>query len=251
MKGNPGVAAGHYLVGDHIDHHVVVLNVFATFQLALGLGIAWRPTSGSRSPRRSRGLWPSGGPARVRRHPGGTASPVNGAPRPASSTRSAPSCSGPPTVNPVRPPWPTAPGPLPGQGRLALALGQPGRVRPARPLGAPGAISDVLRDGADGAPAWLAWIETDAASARTMMAGPPPSCQRPARPGGRRRRPVRARLPRPSSWPSSWPPRGGWPRAWASSSPARRLTPNPARCSPCSPWPSGPQPTPAVTAEEA
>ena len=30
---------------------------------------------------------------------------------------------------------------------------------------APGAISDVLTDGADGAPAWLAWIDTHAASA--------------------------------------------------------------------------------------
>jgi hypothetical protein len=30
---------------------------------------------------------------------------------------------------------------------------------------APGAISDMLTDGADGAPAWLAWIDTHAASA--------------------------------------------------------------------------------------
>ena len=32
----------------------------------------------------------------------------------------------------------------------------------------------------------------------------------------------------------------GWPRAWASSSPAWPPTPNPARCWPCWPWPSGP-----------
>ena len=44
--GNPGVVAGPITWSANlIDHHVVVLNaIFATVQLALGLGIAWRPT---------------------------------------------------------------------------------------------------------------------------------------------------------------------------------------------------------------
>ena len=44
--GNPGVVAGPITwSASLIDHHVVVLNaIFATIQLALGLGIAWRPT---------------------------------------------------------------------------------------------------------------------------------------------------------------------------------------------------------------
>src|SRR5439155_10045843 len=44
--GNPGVVAGPITwSASLIDHHVVVLNaIFATVQLALGLGIAWRPT---------------------------------------------------------------------------------------------------------------------------------------------------------------------------------------------------------------
>src|SRR5204862_294952 len=44
--GNPGVMAGPITWSANlIDHHVVVLNaIFATIQLALGLGIAWRPT---------------------------------------------------------------------------------------------------------------------------------------------------------------------------------------------------------------
>src|ERR1700751_6317421 len=44
--GNPGVVAGPITWSANlIDHHVIVLNaIFATVQLALGLGIAWRPT---------------------------------------------------------------------------------------------------------------------------------------------------------------------------------------------------------------
>src|SRR5579864_9309477 len=45
-RGNPAVVAGPITwSASLIDHHVVVLNAaFATIQLALGLGIAWRPT---------------------------------------------------------------------------------------------------------------------------------------------------------------------------------------------------------------
>src|SRR4029077_15094277 len=44
--GNPAVVAAPITWSANlIDHHVVVLNaLFATIQLALGLGIAWRPT---------------------------------------------------------------------------------------------------------------------------------------------------------------------------------------------------------------
>jgi hypothetical protein len=45
-QGNPAVIAGPVTWSARlIDHHVVVLNaIFATTQLLLGLGIAWRPT---------------------------------------------------------------------------------------------------------------------------------------------------------------------------------------------------------------
>jgi hypothetical protein len=45
-QGNPAVIAGPVTWSARlIDHHVVVLNaIFATIQLLLGLGIAWRPT---------------------------------------------------------------------------------------------------------------------------------------------------------------------------------------------------------------
>src|ERR1700745_1734058 len=55
--GNPGVAAAPITwSASLIDHHVVVLNaIFATIQLALGLGIAWRPTV--RLPLRASRAW--------------------------------------------------------------------------------------------------------------------------------------------------------------------------------------------------
>ena len=116
-----------------IDHHVVVLNaLFATVQLALGLGIAWRPTvrlALAASIGWSLAVWWLGeGFGGIL---AGTASPVNGAPGRSSSTRSSPSCSGPRTATPPPRPRPDACRAPPGPGALAGPLGQPGRLRPA------------------------------------------------------------------------------------------------------------------------
>src|SRR6185437_13857179 len=83
--GNPGVVAGPITwSASLIDHHVVVLNaIFATIQLALGLGIAWRPTvrlALAASVAWSLAVWWLGeGFGGIL---AGTASPVNGAPGP-------------------------------------------------------------------------------------------------------------------------------------------------------------------------
>src|SRR6476660_3823317 len=83
--GNPAVIATPITWSANlIDHHVVVLNtLFATIQLALGLGIAWRPTlrlALAASIAWSLAVWWLGeGFGGIL---AGTASPVNGAPGP-------------------------------------------------------------------------------------------------------------------------------------------------------------------------
>src|ERR1700751_6040959 len=83
--GNPGEVAGPITwSASLIDHHVVVLNaIFATIQLALGLGIAWRPTlrlALAASIAWSLAVWWLGeGLGGVL---AGTTSPLNGAPGP-------------------------------------------------------------------------------------------------------------------------------------------------------------------------
>src|SRR5271154_3614698 len=82
-QGNPAVVAGPITwSAGFIDHHLAVLNgLFATIQLALGLGIAWRPTvrlALGASVAWALGVWWLGeGLGGVL---AGTASPVNGAP---------------------------------------------------------------------------------------------------------------------------------------------------------------------------
>src|SRR6266702_740959 len=167
--GNPGVVAGPITWSANlIDHHVVVLNaIFATIQLALGLGIAWRPTlrlALAASVAWSLAVWWLGeGFGGIL---AGTASPVNGAPGPvilyailAVLLWPADRDPGAPSVaervigrRPAQAVWLVLWGSL-----AAFALLPASR--------APGAISDMLTDGADGAPAWLAWIDTHAASA--------------------------------------------------------------------------------------
>ena len=167
--GNPGVVAGPITwSASLIDHHVVVLNaIFATIQLALGLGIAWRPTlrlALAASVAWSLSVWWLGeGLGGIL---AGTASPVNGAPGPvilyailavllwpADRDPGAPSVAGRATgYRPAQAVWLVLWGSL-----AAFALLPASR--------APGAISDMLTDGADGAPVWLAWIDTHAASA--------------------------------------------------------------------------------------
>jgi len=168
-RGNPAVVATPITWSANlIDHHVAVLNaVFATVQLALGLGIAWRPTvrlALAASVAWSLVVWWLGeGFGGIL---AGTASPVNGAPGPvvlyavlavllwpADRDPSAPFVAGRAVGRRVaRATWLVLWGSL-----AAFALLPASR--------APGAMSEMLSDGASGAPAWLAWIDTHAASA--------------------------------------------------------------------------------------
>ena len=167
--GNPGVVAGPITwSASLIDHHVVVLNaIFATTQLALGLGIAWRPTlklALAASVAWSLAVWWLGeGFGGIL---AGTASPVNGAPGPvilyailavllwpADRDPGAPFVAG------------RATGRRPAQAVWLVVWGSLAAFALLPASRAPGAISDMLTDGADGAPAWLAWIDTHAASA--------------------------------------------------------------------------------------
>jgi len=167
--GNPAVVAGPIAWSANlIDHHVVVLNaIFATIQLALGLGIAWRPTARlalAASVAWSLAVWWLGeGFGGIL---AGTASPVNGAPGPvvlyailavllwpADRDPDAPSVAGRFIGRrPAQAVWLILWGSL-----AAFALLPASRAR--------GTISGLLSGGADGAPAWLAWIDTHAASA--------------------------------------------------------------------------------------
>ena len=167
--GNPAmVAVPITWSANLIDHHVVVLNaIFATIQLALGLGIAWRPTvrlALAASIAWSLAVWWLGeGFGGIL---AGTASPVNGAPGPVvlyavlavllwpvGRDPAAPFVAGRAIGRrPAQAVWPVLWGSL-----AVFALLPASR--------APGAISDMTSDGASGAPAWLAWIDTRAASA--------------------------------------------------------------------------------------
>jgi len=168
-QGNPAVIAGPITWSANlIDHHVVMLNaVFATIQLALGLGIAWRPTvrlALAASIAWSLAVWWLGeGFGGIL---AGTASPVSGAPGPvvfyailavllwpADRDPGAPSVAG------------RAVGRRPAQAVWLVLWGSLAAFALLPAARAPGAISDMISDGASGAPAWLAWIDTHAASA--------------------------------------------------------------------------------------
>jgi hypothetical protein len=168
-QGNPGVVA-HPITwsASLIDHHMVVLNaIFATIQLALGLGIAWRPTlklALAGSIVWSLAVWWLGeGLGGIL---AGAASPVNGAPgavilyailavllwpadRDPAASYVAARTLGRPAAQAI---W------LVVWGSLAAFA-----VLPA--TRAPGAISGMISDASGGAPAWLAWIDNHAASA--------------------------------------------------------------------------------------
>ena len=154
--GNPAVVAAPIAWSANlIDHHVVVLNaIFATIQLGLGLGIAWRPTvrlALAASIAWSLAVWWLGeGFGGVL---AGTSGPVNGAPGPvvlyavlavllwpADRDPDAPSVAGRFIGRrSARAVWLVLWGSL-----AAFALLPASR--------APGTISDLLSDGADGAP---------------------------------------------------------------------------------------------------
>ena len=133
--GNPAVVAGPITWSANlIDHHVVVLNaIFATIQLALGLGIAWRPTlrlALAASIAWSLAIWWLGeGFGGIL---AGTASPVNGAPGPVILYAVLAVLLWPADRDPgARLSGRPRRRPPPGPGRLARPVGQPGRVRAA------------------------------------------------------------------------------------------------------------------------
>src|SRR5580693_3058893 len=168
-RGNPAVIADPITWSARLtDHHVVAMNaIFATIQLLLGLGIAWRPTvrlALGASVAWALGVWWFGeGLGSVLT---GNASPLNGAPGavilyallavllwPADRDRAAPFIAGRAVGRRVAQAlW------LVLWASLAFFALQPA----AR---APRAISGMISNMASGQPGWLAWIDHHAASA--------------------------------------------------------------------------------------
>jgi hypothetical protein len=168
-SGNPALVASPInWSATFIDHHLVAVNaLFATVQLALGLGIAWRPTVklalGASVVWALSVWWLGEGMGGIL---AGTASPVNGAPGavllyailaillwPADRDPSAPFVAGRAVGRGVaRGLW------LVLWASLAFFALQPASR-------APGAISGMISAMASGQPAWLAWIDTHAAIA--------------------------------------------------------------------------------------
>ncbi len=168
-RGNPAVVAGPITwSAGLIGHHLALLNaVFATIQVALGLGIAWRPTvraALAASVAWSLAVWWLGeGLGGVL---AGTASLIDGAPgavilyavlavllwpadREADAPFTAARVAGPGLARTL---W------LAVWGSMAVLA-----VLPA--ARAPGALSGAISDLASGQPKWLAWLDSHAASA--------------------------------------------------------------------------------------
>ena len=164
-----------------ITHHLVALNaIFATTQLAFGLGIAWRPTVklalGASVTWALAVWWLGEGLGGVL---AGKASPVNGAPGavllyallavllwPADRDPAAPFVAGRAVGRRVaRVLW------LVLWVSLAFFAVQPASR-------APRAISDMISAMAAGQPGWLAWIDNHAASALGSRGWRPRSCWR-------------------------------------------------------------------------
>ena len=168
-SGNPAVVASPITwSATFIDHHLVAVNaIFATVQLALGLGIAWRPAvklALGASVVWSLGVWWFGEGLGSVLTP--NASPVNGAPGavilyaliavllwPADRDRAAPFVAGRAVGRRVA--WGLW---LVLWASLAFFALQPA----AR---APRAISRMIAGMAAGQPGWLAWLDSHAASA--------------------------------------------------------------------------------------
>ena len=221
-SGNPAfVASPITWSAGFIDHHLVVLNaVFAIIQLALGLGIAWRPAvkvALAASVAWSLGVWWFGeGLGGVL---AGTASPVRRRPRSGHPLRAArgpalarrPGCRRAVRRRPRRRPSRSAARSwLVVWGSMAFFA-----LLPASR--APQAFSDMISAMAPGEPGWLGLdrhprrqraprpgpARLDRARVQSSPWWPRASTSRPG-PSGRS-----------SSWPSRWLPPCGWPRAWA------------------------------------
>ncbi len=167
--GNPAVVASPITwSATFIDHHLVAVNaIFATVQLALGLGIAWRPAvklALGASVVWSLGVWWFGEGLGSVLTP--NASPVSGAPGavilyaliavllwPADRDRTAPFVAGRAVGRGVA--W-----------GLWLALWASLAFFALQPAArAPRAISGMIAGTAAGQPGWLAWLDRHAASA--------------------------------------------------------------------------------------
>ncbi len=168
-QGNPAIVAGPISWSANIiGHHLVALNaVFATTQLALGLGIAWRPTvkvALAASVAWSLGVWWFGeGLGGVL---AGKASPVNGAPGavilyavaaillwPAERDSAAPFVAA------------RAVGRRAAQAAWLVLWGSLAFFALLPASRAPQAIGDMIAAMAPGEPGWLGWLDTHAASA--------------------------------------------------------------------------------------
>ena len=173
--GNPAVVADPITwSAGLVDHHLALVNaVFATIQVALGIGIAWRPTvriALAASVAWSLAVWWLGeGLGGVL---AGTASLIDGAPGavilyailavllwPASRDADAPSTPTPVARGLAQGLWLAVWG-----GMAVLAVLPAARA----PQALSGAISDMVR----GQPAWLAWLDSRVASALGQHGGP-------------------------------------------------------------------------------
>jgi hypothetical protein len=182
--GNPAVAARPInWSASLVDHHLILLNaIFATIQLALGLGIAWRPTvklALGASVAWSLAVWWLGeGLGGVLT---GAASPVDGAPGavilyallavllwPAARNPTArnPTARNPTARNPTAPFIAArAVGRPVAQASWLVLWGSLAYFALLPASRAPHAISGMISDMAPGEPGWLAWIDHHAASA--------------------------------------------------------------------------------------
>ena len=245
--GNPGFIARPITWSSGIiEHHPVSTNTaFATIQLLLALGIAWRPAlkaalaasvvwsvavwwlgeglaesltrrpARSAVPRRGGHLWPAGDPAW-------------------------PSDRWPEAASPPRGPWARPP-----RGRRGWCCGKQGHSSLLPGNRAPQALHDMVAGMADGEPGWLAaWT----------MRGPPARPPGPAasivRPSSSPSRPRRVRAGPGSACGRGR--RGGRGRGVLAVRPdlgrtftVNGQTPTPGRCCPCWPWPTG-RPGPAA-----
>ena len=168
-EGNPAVVAAPVTwSAGFVDHHLALLNaVFATFQVALGIGIAWRPTvrlALAASVAWSLAVWWLGeGLGGVL---AGTASLIDGAPGavilyavlavllwPAGRDADAPFAASPAAARGLaRALW------LAVWGSMAVIA-----VLPA--ARAPQALSGAISDTEPGQPTWLGWLDSRVASA--------------------------------------------------------------------------------------
>jgi hypothetical protein len=172
--GNPAVVAGPVnWSANLVDHHLILLNaIFATIQLALGLGIVWRPTVklalGASVAWALAVWWLGEGLGGVL---AGTASPVNGAPGaviiyallavllwPADRDRAGRDPAAPFIAA-------RAVGRPAAQALWLLLWGSLAFFALAPASRAPQAISGMISDMASGEPTWRAWIDHHTASA--------------------------------------------------------------------------------------